>query len=84
MVRAEEVPEVRRRLATAMEEARMALARLFANVDPRKEPARAHQIGCLYYAILSGLMTQWLVDPANAPSGKDLAAGLREVLAAQQ
>lgn len=80
MVRAEEVPEVRRRLAAAMEGARIALAELFTDVDAQAEPERARQVGSFYYAILSGLMTQWLVDPDNAPSGSDLAAALGEVL----
>lgn len=82
MVRAEEVPEVRRRLAAAMEGARIALAELFTDVDAQAEPERARQVGSFYYAILSGLMTQWLVDPDNAPSGSDLAAALGEVLSA--
>jgi AcrR family transcriptional regulator len=82
MVRAEEVPEVRRRLAAAMETARIALAELFTDVDAQAEPERARQVGSFYYAILSGLMTQWLVDPDNAPSGSDLAAALSEVLSA--
>jgi Tetracyclin repressor-like, C-terminal domain len=80
MVRAEEVPEVRRRLAAAMEGARIALAELFTDVDAQAEPERARQVGSFYYAILSGLMTQWLVDPDNAPSGSDLATALGEVL----
>jgi AcrR family transcriptional regulator len=80
MVRAEEVPEVRRRLAAAMEGARIALAELFTDVDAQAEPERARQVGSFYYAILSGLMTQWLVDPDSAPSGSDLAAALGEVL----
>jgi AcrR family transcriptional regulator len=82
MVRAEEVPEVRRRLAAAMEAARIALAELFTDVDAQAEPERARQVGSFYYAILSGLMTQWLVDPDNAPSGSDLATALGEVLSA--
>jgi AcrR family transcriptional regulator len=82
MVRAEEVPEVRRRLAAAMEGARIALAELFTDVDAQAEPERARQVGSFYYAILSGLMTQWLVDPDNAPSGSDLGAALGEVLSA--
>jgi AcrR family transcriptional regulator len=80
MVRAEEVPEVRRRLAAAMEGARIALAELFTDVDAQAEPERARQVGSFYYAILSGLMTQWLVDPDSAPSGSALAAALGEVL----
>jgi AcrR family transcriptional regulator len=82
MVRAEAVPEVRRRLAAAMEGARIALAELFTDVDAQAEPERARQVGSFYYAILSGLMTQWLVDPDSAPSGSDLAAALGEVLSA--
>jgi AcrR family transcriptional regulator len=80
MVRAEEVPEVRRRLAAAMTGARIALAELFTDVDAQAEPERARQVGSFYYAILSGLMTQWLVDPDSAPSGSDLATALGEVL----
>lgn len=82
MVRAQENPEVRRRLAAAMEGARIALAELFTDVDAQAEPERARQVGSFYYAILSGLMTQWLVDPDNAPSGSDLGAALGEVLSA--
>lgn len=80
MVRAEEIPEVRRRLAAAIEGARIALAELFTDVDAQAEPERARQVGSFYYAILSGLMTQWLVDPDSAPSGSDLATALGEVL----
>jgi AcrR family transcriptional regulator len=82
LVRAEADPEVQRRLAAAMEAARIALAELFLGVDPQAEPERARQVGAFYYAILSGLMTQWLVDPDSAPSGSDLAAALGEVLSA--
>jgi AcrR family transcriptional regulator len=84
MTRAEEVPEVRRNLAAAIESAKVGLARLLADVDPNAEPERARQVGSFYYAILSGLMTQWLVDPHSAPSGKDLAAALGELLAAAE
>lgn len=80
MVRAEQVPEVRERLAAAINEARHGLAALFAGVDPVAEPQRAHQIGSFYYALLSGLLTQWLVNPDQAPSGSDLAAALDELV----
>ena len=84
MVRAQEVPEVHRRLAAAAQEARHALAALFAGVDPTTEPERAHRVGSFYYALLSGLLTQWLIDPDQAPSGRDLAAALDELLVAQR
>jgi AcrR family transcriptional regulator len=82
LVRAESDPEVHRQLAAAMEAGRIGLADLFMGVDAQAEPERARQVGSFYYAILSGLMTQWLIDPDSAPSGSDLAAALGEVLSA--
>lgn len=80
MVRAEQDREVRERLAAAINDARHGLAALFAGADPATEPHRAHRIGSFYYALLSGLLTQWLVDPEQAPSGSDLAAALDELV----
>jgi hypothetical protein len=57
----------------------MALATMFWKVDPEAEPERARQVGSLFYAILSGVMTQWLIDPLGAPSGRDLSIALRDV-----
>jgi AcrR family transcriptional regulator len=79
MTRAREVPEVHDALATALNQARMALATMFLKVDPQAEPERARQVGSLFYAILSGVMTQWLIDPLGAPSGRDLSIALRDV-----
>ena len=84
MVQAQETPEVHRRLAAAVQEARHALAALFAGIDPATEPERAHRVGSFYYALLSGLLTQWLIDPDQAPSGRDLAAALEELLIQHQ
>jgi AcrR family transcriptional regulator len=39
--------------------------------------ARAGLGGSVPLALLGGLMLQWLVDPAHAPSAADLAAGLQ-------
>ncbi len=32
-------------------------------------------------ALLDGLMIQWMLDPERAPSGEELADGLRTILA---
>lgn len=84
MVRAEQAPDVRERLASAIDEARQGLAGVFAGIDPAVEPERTRQLGSFYYALLSGLLTQWLVDPESAPSGNDLGVALDEVLATQR
>jgi AcrR family transcriptional regulator len=80
MVRAEKSPEVRQRLAAVLAEGRNGLAQLFGGVDVVDDPERARRVGALYYTILSGLLTQWLVDPDTTPSGRDLAAALDDVL----
>lgn len=79
MTRAREVPEVHDALATALNHARVALANMFLKIDPEAEPERARQVGSLFYAILSGVMTQWLIDPLGAPSGRDLSIALQDV-----
>lgn len=40
------------------------------------DPETRRLLGGLYQAILGGLVVQWLVDPDNAPTGKDLVAAL--------
>ena len=37
-------------------------------------------LGAFYYALLNGVMVQWLVEPERAPSGHDLAEALRMIL----
>ena len=38
-------------------------------------------VGSFYQALLTGVMAQWLIDPARAPSGRDLADALRIIVA---
>jgi hypothetical protein len=36
-------------------------------------------LGSVYQALLTGLMVQWMLDPDTAPSGVDIAEGLRAI-----
>jgi AcrR family transcriptional regulator len=74
------MPEVRQVMATAQQEARLGLARLFLGIDADLDPKAAKDAGALYYAMLAGVMTQWLVDPAHAPSASELANGLQIIV----
>ncbi|MDP9796685.1 AcrR family transcriptional regulator [Catenuloplanes nepalensis] len=76
MARADDLPDVRRRLSEGIDTARRTLATLLAGIDPATDPERTRQVGSLYYAILGGLLTQWLVDPDSTPSATDLTAAL--------
>ncbi|OJH35519.1 TetR/AcrR family transcriptional regulator [Cystobacter ferrugineus] len=74
------VPEVREQLAIGLESGRVHLARMFQGLDATTD-RKAWAVGSFYQALLSGLLMQWLVDPARAPSSKDLADALRTIAA---
>jgi AcrR family transcriptional regulator len=78
-VHAQHAPELRARLADAMEAGRTGLAKLFQGVAEDAPEARA--VGSVHLALLDGLMIQWMLDPERAPSGEDFADGLRTILA---
>ncbi len=76
----ERAPEVRRFLANALQEGRQGLAMLFQGIDGVKDERAAWAVGSFYYALLSGLMVQWLTDPEHAPSSRDLTEALRIIM----
>ncbi|MBP2471485.1 AcrR family transcriptional regulator [Crossiella equi] len=71
------MPEVRTRLAQAMESARVGLAELLQNIGASSGEARP--VGAIHQALLSGVLAQWLIDPDAAPTAQELVAGLRRV-----
>jgi AcrR family transcriptional regulator len=76
----EQTPELREQLAEGLEQARLGLAELIQRIDP-DDPA-AKLVGSFYQALLTGVLVQWLIDPEQAPSGRDLAEALRVIAAA--
>lgn len=74
----ERMPRLRERVATGAEEARAVLPEMMLAETP---PSGAHPVGSLLYALLIGVLVQWLVDPQRAPTATDLAAALRAVAA---
>jgi hypothetical protein len=75
------VPEVRAQIAAGLQDGRLAWARLLHGIDPETEPAKAQAVGSLHQALLSGILLQWLTDPARAPSARDLLTGLQAITA---
>ncbi|GGM38522.1 TetR/AcrR family transcriptional regulator [Dactylosporangium sucinum] len=74
-------PELRSLLADGMQGARALWAHVFHQIDAAVEREKAQQVGSFYQALLTGLIAQWLIDPANAPSGRDLTEALRAIAA---
>ncbi|MEU4542166.1 TetR/AcrR family transcriptional regulator [Nonomuraea dietziae] len=71
------LPEMREHLTAGVEAARLGLAEIFSEIDPEAEPERARVLGSFYQAMLTGLLAQWLLDPATAPSAHDVAEAMR-------
>ena len=78
---ADHLPEVRERLAATHEFARTQLAGAARSLDARVDARSARAIGKLQMTLLAGLTVQRLLDPARAPSARDLADALRALIA---
>jgi AcrR family transcriptional regulator len=77
------VPEIREFFAMAAQHSRTGLAALFQGVDESEiDEKTARSLGSFYYALMVGLLTQWLTDPEHAPTGRDFADALRTIAAA--
>jgi AcrR family transcriptional regulator len=77
------VPAVRQLIEEGLlQKARSGLVSLFEEIDETKVNERSIQTtGSVYYALLTGVMVQWLIDPKRAPSGHDLAEGIKAITA---
>ena len=71
-------PETRDFLASHLQTARTGLAAMFLNQEESSISDRTSRtIGTFHHVLLSGLILQWLIDPASALSAKDLTEALR-------
>ena len=78
---AQRSPVLREQLAAGHEQARFGLAALLEGIDEHIVDERAGRtVGSFYLALMSGLMTQWLLDPQRAPSGSDLTEALQTIM----
>ncbi|GAA3530923.1 TetR/AcrR family transcriptional regulator [Nonomuraea rosea] len=75
------MPEVREQLVRGIKEGRLGLAELFEGVDPGGDPERGRLTGTVYQAMLTGFLSQWLLDPDSALSGREVVAALRMITA---
>jgi AcrR family transcriptional regulator len=74
-------PELREQVAEACAGGRTRLAELLLGArEVTEEDERT--VGGLFFVLLSGLITQWLVDPHRAPDAGELLQGMRSALAA--
>ena len=72
VVQADHVPELRAILAAGVEAGRRGLAEMFGT-----EP----EMGAFHQVMLSGVLLQWLINPATAPTAAELTASLKKICA---
>ncbi|TMR93094.1 TetR/AcrR family transcriptional regulator [Nonomuraea basaltis] len=73
------MPDVREQLVRGTKEGRLGLAELFGGIEPGSDPERERLTGTFYQAMLAGFLSQWLLDPDSALSGREVVAALRMI-----
>jgi AcrR family transcriptional regulator len=82
MVQSDHSPELRAQLAQGIENGRWGLTALLTRTpEDELEPEAVRGLGSVQMAMMSGVIIQWLVDPARAPSPEQVVAGLRALAA---
>jgi AcrR family transcriptional regulator len=79
LAQAERSPEIRQQIAEAYEQSRPKLAAELHGIDSATDQPIARAVGSVHMALIAGLTQQWLIDPDNAPSAHEVAAGLRAI-----
>jgi AcrR family transcriptional regulator len=78
MLQGERSPDLRAQLAAGFEEGRSGMAAIITGRDEATlDPETVRSVGAVQMALMSGVMIQWLIDPAHAPQPEEIAAGLR-------
>jgi AcrR family transcriptional regulator len=84
MVQSNHSPELRAQLAEGIEQGRSGLTALLTQTPEDKvDPDSVRGMGSVQMALMSGVIIQWLVDPARAPSPEQIVAGLRALAAVE-
>jgi AcrR family transcriptional regulator len=74
-------PDLRGFLADGAQHGRERIAAGFDGKGAPADPDRARTRGAFHQALLLGVMAQRLMDPARAPTGRDLGDALRAIVA---
>lgn len=81
----DQLPAVRDHLALAQREAARGVIPLFLGGREEDVPeGDVDSVGKFYNTLMTGLILQWVFDPATAPTAEQLTEGLRRVIGASQ
>jgi AcrR family transcriptional regulator len=80
MIQGEHQPELRALIAAGVEQGRGGMAAMITGIpEDQLDEATIRSVGSAQMALMSGVMIQWLVNPATAPSAEQIAAGVRAI-----
>ncbi|KUJ65893.1 TetR family transcriptional regulator [Streptomyces albus subsp. albus] len=78
LLQAEHSDDLRGYLAGSQEQGRRGLAALLLGTpEDEVDDTATRTLGAVQMALFTGLMTQWLTDPGQAPGASEVVAGLR-------
>jgi AcrR family transcriptional regulator len=78
MIQAEHHPELRAMLTGGIQAGRSGMAALLTGrPEDQLDDETIRGLGSVQMALMSGVVTQWLTDPATAPSAAEIVAGIR-------
>jgi AcrR family transcriptional regulator len=81
-VQAEHSPKVRELMAASLRQGRSGLAAgLLGVAEDTLDGPVERALGSVQLALMSGFLVQWLIDPDNAPSERDIAEGVLRLAA---
>ncbi|GIE89135.1 TetR/AcrR family transcriptional regulator [Actinoplanes regularis] len=77
-LQAEHNPQLREQLAGGIQAGRSGMAAMLTGTpEDQLDEATVRSLGSVQMALMSGVLTQWLTDPKNAPSAEEIVAGIR-------
>jgi AcrR family transcriptional regulator len=75
---AERNDELRAQLAAGLREGRSGMAAMVTGIpEDQLDEHTVRTVGSAQMALMSGVVTQWLTDPENAPTAAEIVAGIR-------
>jgi AcrR family transcriptional regulator len=78
MLQAEHNPALREQMAGGMAAGRSGMAAMLTGLpEDQVDASTVRTVGSVQMALMSGVLTQWLTDPASAPSAEEVVAGIR-------
>ncbi|MFC7533606.1 TetR/AcrR family transcriptional regulator [Actinoplanes sp. GCM10030250] len=78
LIQSEHTPELRAQLTAGLQEGRRGMAAMATGIpEDELDETTIRTVGSAQMALMSGVLTQWLTDPATAPSAEEVVAGVR-------